>query len=163
MAVNAADATLDELTGHGSIFRERLQWLYARKANGSTKPTWLCVASPRRHSLEQERAVWFQSQFREAGWNAAIDRAGNVLATAGEPPYIALTAHLDTVIAPRNKDDISIAPDGAFRGPGVSGQRLRPRIAASGGAGMEMRRNPARFPARVVARSERRGRGARAI
>ena len=39
---------------------------------------------------------------------------------SGEPPYVALTAHLDTVIAPRNKDDISSAPDGAFRGPGVS-------------------------------------------
>ena len=33
---------------------------------------------------------------------------------------MALTAHLDTVIAPRNKDDIAVEPDGRFPGPGVS-------------------------------------------
>jgi tripeptide aminopeptidase len=69
--------------------------------------------------MEQERAAWFQEQFRTLGWNAAIDRAGNVLATLGEGPYVALTAHLDTVIAPR-KDEIGVEPDGRFRGPGVS-------------------------------------------
>jgi tripeptide aminopeptidase len=69
--------------------------------------------------MEQERAAWFQDQFRTLGWNAAIDRAGNVLATLGEGPYVALTAHLDTVIAPR-KDEIGVEPDGRFRGPGVS-------------------------------------------
>ena len=47
--------------------------------------------------LEQERAAWFLEQFRASGWDASIDRAGNVLATAGEAPYVALTAHLDTV------------------------------------------------------------------
>ena len=35
-------------------------------------------------------------------------------------PYVALTAHLDTVLAPRTKEDISVDPDGRFRGPGVS-------------------------------------------
>ena len=35
-------------------------------------------------------------------------------------PYVAVTAHLDTVLAPRAKDDISIGPDGKFHGPGVS-------------------------------------------
>ncbi len=69
--------------------------------------------------MEQERAAWFQEQFRTLGWNAAIDRAGNVLATLGEGPYVALTAHLDTVIAPR-KDEIGVEPGGRFRGPGVS-------------------------------------------
>jgi len=43
-----------------------------------------------------------------------------VIATLGDGPYVALTAHLDTVIAPRNKDEISVDPDGRFRGPGVS-------------------------------------------
>jgi acetylornithine deacetylase/succinyl-diaminopimelate desuccinylase-like protein len=31
-----------------------------------------------------------------------------------------LTAHLDTVLAPRTPDDIKVQPDGTFRGPGVS-------------------------------------------
>jgi tripeptide aminopeptidase len=118
MAVNAADVTLEELTGHGPI-RERLQWFTREKQWINETHLALCRI-PAPTFLEQERALWFQSQFREAGWNASIDRAGNVLATAGEAPYIALTAHLDTVIAPRNKEDISVAPDGAFRGPGVS-------------------------------------------
>lgn len=70
--------------------------------------------------MEQERAAWFLEQFRALGWTASIDRAGNVIAAWGEAPYVALTAHLDTVIAPRSKDDISVEPDGRFRGPGVS-------------------------------------------
>src|SRR5271165_4395310 len=119
MAVNAAPgANLEELTGHGAI-RERLQW-FTRERQWINETHLALCRIPAPTFLEQERAAWFQSQFRDAGWNAAIDRAGNVLATAGEPPYVALTAHLDTVIAPRNKDDISIAADGAFRGPGVS-------------------------------------------
>src|SRR6185312_12553714 len=56
----------------------------------------------------------------EAGWYASIDRAGNVIAICGDEPYIALTAHMDTVLAPRNRDDIAVEADGAFRGPGVS-------------------------------------------
>jgi acetylornithine deacetylase/succinyl-diaminopimelate desuccinylase-like protein len=70
--------------------------------------------------LEQERAAWFLEQFRAAGWEASIDRAGNVLATAGEPPYVALTAHLDTVLAPRTRDDIAVDTEGRFHGAGVS-------------------------------------------
>ncbi len=118
MPVNAADASLEELTGSSPV-RERLQWFTREKQWINETHLALCRI-PAPTFLEQERAVWFQSQFREAGWNTTIDRAGNVLATAGEPPYVALTAHLDTVIAPRNKDEIFIAPDGAFRGPGVS-------------------------------------------
>src|SRR6185437_8518207 len=37
-----------------------------------------------------------------------------------EGPLVALTAHLDTVIAPRTKDDVFIDRDGDLRGPGVS-------------------------------------------
>ena len=70
--------------------------------------------------LEQERAAWFLEQFRAAGWDASIDRAGNVLAVTGEAPYIALTAHLDTVLTPRTKDDIAVDPEGRFHGAGVS-------------------------------------------
>lgn len=70
--------------------------------------------------LEQERAAWFVEQFRTLGWEASLDRAGNVTAWLGPGPYIALTAHLDTVLAPRSKDDISVDAEGRFRGPGVS-------------------------------------------
>jgi acetylornithine deacetylase/succinyl-diaminopimelate desuccinylase-like protein len=54
------------------------------------------------------------------GWDASIDRAGNAIAIDGQGPYVAMTAHLDTVIAPRNKDDIAVEPDGRLTGPGVS-------------------------------------------
>ena len=70
--------------------------------------------------MEGERAAWFLDRFRSLGWEAGIDRAGNVTAVQGSGPYIALTAHLDTVLAPRAKDDISVDAEGRFRGPGVS-------------------------------------------
>jgi acetylornithine deacetylase/succinyl-diaminopimelate desuccinylase-like protein len=56
------------------------------------------------------------------GWDAKIDRAGNVIATrpSSEEPQLAVTAHLDTVLAPRSPEDIKIAPDGRMLGPGVS-------------------------------------------
>jgi acetylornithine deacetylase/succinyl-diaminopimelate desuccinylase-like protein len=70
--------------------------------------------------MEAERATWFLDRFRALGWEAAIDRAGNVIASLGPGPYIAVTAHLDTVLAPRTRDDIAVDSDGRFRGPGVS-------------------------------------------
>ena len=70
--------------------------------------------------MEAERAAWFQDKFRALGWDCSIDRAGNVTASLGPGPYIAVTAHLDTVLAPRGKDDISVDSEGRFRGPGVS-------------------------------------------
>lgn len=118
MPVSAAEGRLEELIGHAPI-RERLQWFTREKQWINEAHLTLCRI-PAPTFLEQERALWFQSQFRDAGWNSSIDRAGNVIATSGEAPYVALTAHLDTVIAPRNKDDVFVSPDGAFRGPGVS-------------------------------------------
>ena len=73
--------------------------------------------------VEAERAQWIATQFRALGWESWIDRAGNALATL-EPdaggPHIAVTAHLDTVIAPRHKEEIVAGADGKLRGPGVS-------------------------------------------
>jgi acetylornithine deacetylase/succinyl-diaminopimelate desuccinylase-like protein len=69
--------------------------------------------------MEQERAAWFLEQFKALGWDTFIDRVGNVIATVGPEPYIALTAHLDTVLAPRTSNDISV-DSGRFLGPGVS-------------------------------------------
>src|SRR5215510_9926775 len=70
--------------------------------------------------MEGERAAWFLDRFRSLGWDASIDRAGNVTAALGPGPYIALTAHLDTVLSPRLKEDIAVDAEGRFRGPGVS-------------------------------------------
>jgi tripeptide aminopeptidase len=37
-----------------------------------------------------------------------------------EGPYVALTAHLDTVLAPRNNEEVFPTPDNRLHGPGVS-------------------------------------------
>ncbi len=99
--------------------RECLQWFTREKQWINETHLQLCRV-PAPTFLEQERARWFMEQLRAAGWDASIDRAGNVIAALGEAPYVALTAHLDTVLAPRGKDDISVQADGRFRGPGVS-------------------------------------------
>ncbi len=73
--------------------------------------------------FEQRRAEWMLAQFRALGCIARIDRAGNVIAHPvenREGPYIALTAHLDTVLAPRKDDEVYLGPDGRLHGPGVS-------------------------------------------
>src|SRR5690349_1256940 len=119
MAGNALTAvTLGELADHRGV-RECLQWFTREKQWINEIHLQLCRI-PAPTFLEGERAVWFADQFRSLGWDASTDRAGNVIASLGEGPYVALTAHLDTVIAPRAKDDISIDADGRFRGPGVS-------------------------------------------
>jgi acetylornithine deacetylase/succinyl-diaminopimelate desuccinylase-like protein len=102
--------------------REALQWFTREKQWVNEIHLQLCRI-PAPTFLEQQRAEWLAAQFRAIGWHVGIDRAGNVLASLeAEPqgPLIALTAHLDTVLAPRLKDDISIDPDGDLRGPGVS-------------------------------------------
>jgi len=73
--------------------------------------------------FEQKRAEWMADQFRSLGWDAKIDRAGNVIASLSgqrDPGGVAVTAHLDTVLAPRSPQDIKIAGDGRLLGPGVS-------------------------------------------
>ena len=62
-------------------------------------------------------------QFQSLGWEARLDRAGNVVATLpGAPtsPAVAVTAHLDTVLAPRIPEDIKLLGDGRIAGPGVA-------------------------------------------
>jgi tripeptide aminopeptidase len=73
--------------------------------------------------FEQQRAEWMAEKFRSLGWEAKLDRAGNVAAFLPghrDSPSVAITAHLDTVLAPRSADDIKVAPDGRLLGPGVS-------------------------------------------
>jgi tripeptide aminopeptidase len=102
--------------------REALQWFTREKQWVNEIHLQLCRV-PAPTFLEQQRAEWMAGQFRSIGWHVGIDRAGNVLASLHADPagsLVALTAHLDTVIAPRIREDISIDRDGDFRGPGVS-------------------------------------------
>ena len=111
-------ANLSDLVDHAGV-RECLQFFTREKQWINEVHLQLCRV-PAPTFLEGERAAWFADQFRGYGCEASIDRAGNVLVAFGPPPYIALTAHLDTVLAPRNKEDISVDAEGRFRGPGVS-------------------------------------------
>jgi acetylornithine deacetylase/succinyl-diaminopimelate desuccinylase-like protein len=102
--------------------REAMQWFTREKQWVNEIHLQLCRV-PAPTFLEQQRAEWMASQFRAIGWHVGIDRAGNVLASLSADPeglLVALTAHLDTVIAPRTKEDILIDREGDLRGPGVS-------------------------------------------
>jgi tripeptide aminopeptidase len=121
-----ATVTAGELAGSPGI-REVLRWFTREKQWVNDIHLRLCRV-PAPTFLERKRAEWFASQLRAIGWHAAIDDAGNVIASL-EPqpdphqPYkhlVALTAHLDTVLAPRTKEDVYIDRDGDLLGPGVS-------------------------------------------
>jgi len=120
MAVTAS-RNLDALAASRGL-KEALHRLSRDKQWINEKHLELCrIPSPT--FQEQKRADWMLSAFRQLGCDAKIDQAGNVVAFLqphAPPPYIALTAHLDTVLAPRSADDVRTEPDGAFVGPGVS-------------------------------------------
>src|SRR5436190_11336429 len=105
----ASTTTVGELADNRSL-RDCLQWFTREKQWINEIHLALCRV-PAPTFLEQQRAEWMAAQFRGLGLDAALDRAGNVVATVGLPsdgPYIALTAHLDTVLTPRAKEEISI-------------------------------------------------------
>ncbi len=105
-----------------STVRDALQFFTKDKPWVNDIHLQLCrVAAPTFHELP--RAEWMAAQFRVLGWHAGIDAEGNVLASLDPHPVgmmVALTAHLDTVLAPRIKEDISVDPEGVLLGPGVS-------------------------------------------
>ena len=116
-----ASRNLDALASSRGL-KEALHRLTRDKQWINEKHLELCrIPSPT--FQEQKRADWMLAAFRQLGCDAKIDQAGNVVAFLephAPPPYIALTAHLDTVLAPRSPADIKTEPDGAFVGPGVS-------------------------------------------
>ncbi len=119
MAANiAAGIPINAWAEHRGV-RECLGWFTREKRWIDDIHLQLCRV-PAPTFMEQERAAWFHERLRSFGWDAHIDRAGNVVASTGRSPYVAVTAHLDTVIAPRNKDEIAVEADGRFRGPGVA-------------------------------------------
>lgn len=112
---------LAEANSHPAV-RDALQWFVREKQWINDQHLQLCrIAAPT--FFEQRRAEWMLEQFRSLGCVARIDRGGNVIAHPAENregPFIALTAHLDTVLAPRGSEEIFAAPDGRLHGPGVS-------------------------------------------
>ena len=72
---------------------------------------------------EQARAEHLVKIFRGLGHAATLDDAGNVIVPIifeSDLPFVAVTAHLDTVLAPRQSSDIAVREDGTFEGPGVT-------------------------------------------
>ncbi len=98
------------------------RWFARERAWINEQQLQLCrVAAPT--FFEQQRAEWLRTQFELLGWQARLDRAGNLLASfeSGEDdPAFVLSAHLDTVIAPARPEDIYVSPDGRLCGPGSS-------------------------------------------
>jgi tripeptide aminopeptidase len=102
--------------------REALQFFTREKLWINEQHLELCRV-PAPTFLEHERAQWIAAQLRSYGCRVEIDRAGNVLAWPWAPScesMVALTAHLDTVFAPKTRDDVRVEPGGRFAGPGVS-------------------------------------------
>jgi acetylornithine deacetylase/succinyl-diaminopimelate desuccinylase-like protein len=105
-----------------SAVRTCLEWFRKERAWINEQHLKLCrVAAPT--FFEEKRAEWMMERFRALGWDAKVDRAGNVIASLPgqrDQPAIAVTAHLDTVLAPKSPEDIKVAGDGRMLGPGVS-------------------------------------------
>jgi len=102
--------------------RDCLQWFVRERQWISDRHLQLCRV-PAPTFFEQKRAEWMANEFRSLGCDAKLDRAGNVLATVdanSDGPYLAVTAHLDTVLAPRRDEEIVCGPDGKMSGPGVA-------------------------------------------
>jgi tripeptide aminopeptidase len=102
--------------------RDALQWFVRQKQWINEQHLQLCRV-PASTFFEQRRAEWMLAQFRALGFVARIDRGGNVIAHPVDNrtgPYVALTAHLDTVLAPRKDEEIYTTPDGRLHGPGVA-------------------------------------------
>lgn len=108
--------------GTGSPFADAQRWFSKERSWIDEQQLDLCRI-PAPTFFEQARAEWFRRRLASIGWNARLDRVGNVLASFGssqtEPPII-LSAHLDTVLAPTRPEDIFVAPDGRLSGPGTS-------------------------------------------
>jgi tripeptide aminopeptidase len=105
--------------------RSAMDWFRRERAWINLQHLELCRI-PAPTFFEQKRAQWMAERFRSLGWESRIDRAGNVIASlpGGSPardrPAVAVTAHLDTVLAPRSPEEIKVTGDGCLLGPGVS-------------------------------------------
>ena len=102
--------------------RECLQFFTREKRWINERHLELCRI-PALTFQEQERAQYLEQALTEMGYEAQIDRAGNVVAPVvydRGAPFVALTAHVDTVLAPRTPAEIVLRPNGVLAGPGVA-------------------------------------------
>ncbi len=115
-------AALRELLASGGV-QAAFQFLSAERRWIDDQHLQLCRL-PAPTFFEQRRAEWMQSALSALGWTTQIDRAGNVLAqlpgTPASAPLVALTAHLDTVLAPQVPEDVRIDERQRMTGPGVA-------------------------------------------
>ncbi len=115
--------SIAELAATPSV-RSAMEWFRRERAWINEQHLKLCRV-PAPTFFEQKRATWMADGFRALGWEAKIDRAGNVVASLPNSskksgPAVAVTAHLDTVLAPRTPEEIKVTGDGRLLGPGVS-------------------------------------------
>lgn len=118
----AALAKIVKEFANSSPLIEALQWFVREKQWINEQHLQLCRI-PAPTFFESRRAEWLLNEFRGLGCVARIDRAGNVIAHPVENragPLLAVTAHLDTVLAPRKAEEIYLGPDGRLHGAGVS-------------------------------------------
>ena len=98
---------VSQLAGQPGLF-EAQRWFSRERSWINDRHLQLCrIAAPT--FFEQKRADWFCNQLKTIGWDGRLDRAGNVLATYendGAGPVLAVTAHLDTVLAPARPEEI---------------------------------------------------------
>jgi acetylornithine deacetylase/succinyl-diaminopimelate desuccinylase-like protein len=125
MARTAASALVPVEPDWQAAVREFLQWFSQNRKWINERHLEVCRV-PAPTFQEADRAAWIAAEWRSLGWDAKIDRAGNVTALRPQlkpktdAPLIALTAHLDTVLAPRSAEDVTLGRDGRYLGPGVS-------------------------------------------
>ncbi|MGH9645914.1 MAG: M20/M25/M40 family metallo-hydrolase, partial [Bryobacteraceae bacterium] len=102
--------------------RVALDWFRRERAWINEQHLKLCRV-PAPTFLEQKRAEWMSERFQTLGWDSRLDSSGNVVAALPgrrDRATVAVTAHLDTVLAPRSPDEIKLSGDGRLLGPGVS-------------------------------------------
>lgn len=117
----AANARVEQLASRQAM-AGLLKW-FSRNRQWIDEQHLMLCRIPAPTFQEGPRAAAVAAMLESFGWNAKIDRAGNVTATlpAAKPgPVVALTAHLDTVLAPRRPEEIRLEANGTFTGPGVS-------------------------------------------
>jgi acetylornithine deacetylase/succinyl-diaminopimelate desuccinylase-like protein len=110
-----------QLAEQAGLFNAQ-RW-FARERNWINDQQLQLCRIPAPTFFEQQRAEWFRDRLGSLGWDARIDRAGNVLASRtaeSESPALIVSAHLDTVIAPQRMEDVYFSPDGRLIGPGSS-------------------------------------------
>jgi acetylornithine deacetylase/succinyl-diaminopimelate desuccinylase-like protein len=113
--------SVDELAESTGI-RECLQWL-TRERKWINEQHLRVARIPAPTFFEQERAKWMSDQFRALGCEVTVDGAGNVAARPRgtiSGSLVVVSAHLDTVLAPRKPEDVVVEADGRMLGPGVA-------------------------------------------